>query len=666
MLERVRKSLLEEALKSPTLLSDLAGLEQYVAESYDARAFVELLQNADDSGASCFTVMRTDRFLFAANNGHCFTETEFESLCRSAASSKHRGEAIGFRGIGFKSVVGLAKTVHVISGELQATFSRQRTAADIPQASRVPLVRIPHPFLAADRKQFSSQLDHLTADRFNTVFVFDGLTGSSIESEFAAFDPSSLLFLRNVRQMQLESGVETVVTVQRQTDASGLQSLRLASSDGVRKWSVMERDGFAFAFVHEAGGLSRLAEPEAVVHAFLPTHEPTGFAFKINGDISTDPSRTRVVLDERTLNGIHAMARFFLELVEQCLNGTAPMESEKLLAALIPYSDLGMVAFQRRCFKTEFIAALKNEAKDTFTDLFLRPSWLNAADFEKLSKASAIKAVPRPLQDVDGLAGLLRFLGAKEAKLGELSAGLTKTEPSIAGAAEVVAHVANLHATNQIEASSVDESWRIWPSEDVPVSLKEAKRIEKPLAEDFLDMVTEKTGTPSHLHRLVQGATNPQIAKKLVPEDSSQSPVQQSSNSVSPETPTRLSLTRWRAAEEQVLELLEARGWQATDVSRQNLGYDIEATTPEELQLFLEVKSIDYPGQPFTLTSNEEAVARQKGKAYRLVLVRQTSTDLEVAFIEDPVHRLRLTRQCRQWVWECAAYEFVSERYGLE
>lgn len=666
MLERIRKSLLDEALKSPTLLSDLAGLEQYVAESYDARAFVELLQNADDAGASCFTVLSVGRFLLAANNGHCFTEAEFESLCRSAASSKHRGEAIGFRGIGFKSVVGLAKTVHVISGELQATFSRKRTTADVPQASRVPLIRIPHPLLASERKEFDSQLDHLIADRFNTIFVFDGLAGSSIESEFAAFDPSSLLFLRNVRQMQLKSEVETVVTVQRQADAPGLQSLRVASSDGVRKWSVMERNGFAFAFAHDAGGLSRLAEPEAVVHAFLPTHEPTGFAFKINGDISTDPSRTRVVLDERTLNGIHAMARFFLELVGQCLNGTTPMESAKLLAALIPYSDLGMVAFQRRCFKTELVAALKNEAKVAFTDLFLRPVWLNAADFEKLSKASAIKGVPRALQDVDGLASLLRFLGAKEAKLGELSPGLTNTEPSIAGAAEVVAYVANLHATNQIEASSVDESWRIWPNEDVPVSLSEAKRIEKPLAEAFLDMVTEKTGTPSHLLRLVQGVTNPQVAKKFVPGDSLPSPAQQSSDSVSAAKPARLSLTRWRAAEEQVLELLEARGWQATDVSRQNRGYDVEATTPEDMELFLEVKSIDHPGQPFTLTSNEEAVARQKGRAYRLVLVRQTNTDLEVAFIEDPVHRLKLTRQCRQWVWECNHYEFIPERFALE
>ena len=121
MLERVRKSLLDEALNSPALLSDLAGLEQYVAESYDSRAFVELLQNADDASATCFTVLRSGRFLFAANNGRCFTESDFESLCRSAASSKHRGESIGFRGIGFKSVVGLAESVHVISGELQAT-----------------------------------------------------------------------------------------------------------------------------------------------------------------------------------------------------------------------------------------------------------------------------------------------------------------------------------------------------------------------------------------------------------------------------------------------------------------------------------------------------------------------------------------------------------------
>lgn len=61
MLQEVRLPLLEEAQLSPQLLSDLAGLEEYVAESYDSRSFIELLQNADDAGATGFLVKKTRR-----------------------------------------------------------------------------------------------------------------------------------------------------------------------------------------------------------------------------------------------------------------------------------------------------------------------------------------------------------------------------------------------------------------------------------------------------------------------------------------------------------------------------------------------------------------------------------------------------------------------------
>ena len=87
MLDEVRGPLLEEARRSPSLLSDMAGLEQYVAESYDSRSFVELLQNADDAGASRFLIQRAGDFLIVANDGRCFTLSDFESLCRSASSS---------------------------------------------------------------------------------------------------------------------------------------------------------------------------------------------------------------------------------------------------------------------------------------------------------------------------------------------------------------------------------------------------------------------------------------------------------------------------------------------------------------------------------------------------------------------------------------------------
>src|SRR5919106_1381945 len=191
MLKEVRYPLLEEARRSPTLLSDLAGLERYIAESYDARSFVELLQNADDAGAARFAVQRTDDFLLVANDGRPFTREDFKSLCRSAASTKQRGTSIGYRGIGFKSVVGFAKTVYLFSGELEAMFSRELTAREIPEATSVPLVRVPHPVDPYQRSQITDALERLYQEGFRTVFAFTDLLASGIEAEFAAFDHTS-------------------------------------------------------------------------------------------------------------------------------------------------------------------------------------------------------------------------------------------------------------------------------------------------------------------------------------------------------------------------------------------------------------------------------------------------------------------------------------------
>src|SRR5204863_7343267 len=183
--------------------------------------------------------------------GREFTQPDFESLCRSAASSKHRGNSIGYRGIGFKSVVGFAEVVHVLSGTLEATFSRERTAREIPQATRVPLIRIPHPLETEDRSRFAVAADRLVEDGFKTVFVFGGLIASHMEAEFAAFDPTSLLFLRNVRQVALKAGVDAIITLWRDGTESGIQLLRLASAEGVSQWSVFERDGIALGFIHD-------------------------------------------------------------------------------------------------------------------------------------------------------------------------------------------------------------------------------------------------------------------------------------------------------------------------------------------------------------------------------------------------------------------------------
>ena len=132
----IRRSLLDEAMRSPQLLSDLAGLELYISETYSARSFVELLQNADDAGSNRFLVSIHKGILLVANDGKEFSEEDFYSLCRSAASNKRRGENIGYRGIGFKSVISLSKTAHLISGDYEVTFSKELSRQAVPGADK--------------------------------------------------------------------------------------------------------------------------------------------------------------------------------------------------------------------------------------------------------------------------------------------------------------------------------------------------------------------------------------------------------------------------------------------------------------------------------------------------------------------------------------------------
>jgi len=110
---------------------------------------------------------------------------------------------------------------------------------------------------------------------------------------------------------------------------------------------------------------------------------------------------------------------------------------------------------------------------------------------------------------------------------------------------------------------------------------------------------------------------------------------------------------------------LEGQGWEAEDVSRQNIGYDIEGKSPEGETFFVEVKLVGSSDKPFTLTSNEEAVARQNGAKYIIAIVCQSREFLEVAFIRDPVQQLNMIRQCRQWVWECSDYPYDPLRFEL-
>lgn len=475
MLHDVRTILLDEAQRSPALLSDLAGLEEYIAESYDSRSFVEMLQNADDAKATRFCSRSIDGLLIAANDGCQFTKQDFESLCRSAASAKARGECIGYRGIGFKSVVSLARKVHLVSGELAATFCRERTRAAIPGATRVPLIRIPHQLDPSDRSRFAQHLKTLFADGFTTVFVFEDLDSNRIANEFDAFDPTALLFLRSVRRVEVTGFASRLINVDRRQKSHSTRRVSLADADSHTEWLLNDGYGITIASQIVDENPVRLTERDALVHAFLPTLETTGLGAKVNGDFSTDPSRTRVVLDDRTRTQLTAVSRLLVDLVEAAILQTASPADVRLANSIVPSTDARLAAFQRRSFKTELLSIVEKVGVPRFSGLRLRPEWLNGADFSKLANASGLRTISSSIDSTDCLDVFLRFVGANDASLADLSGAIASTSFTDLGAAELVAVLSQQFSVRQIEIADIRANWRLWSVGGKLLSFSQAK-----------------------------------------------------------------------------------------------------------------------------------------------------------------------------------------------
>ena len=68
IVNKIRENLLREATQSPSLLFELAKLEEYIAETYSSRVIIELLQNSDDAKSTKFLVHLFNGYLIYSIN----------------------------------------------------------------------------------------------------------------------------------------------------------------------------------------------------------------------------------------------------------------------------------------------------------------------------------------------------------------------------------------------------------------------------------------------------------------------------------------------------------------------------------------------------------------------------------------------------------------------
>ena len=176
----------------------------------------ELLQNADDAGATEASVRMEDGAFIFEHNGEDFREEHFESLCRFGYSNKRALHTIGFRGIGFKSTFSLGRRVELYTSTLSVAFDQ---------------TRFTQPIWLDDHRGNKG----LTTVR---VEIKNSNRRKEVETNLGEWlaSPVSLLFFKSIRRIEIDGEVVRVRpphnvlnrNIQPRTDRS---SARTASND---------------------------------------------------------------------------------------------------------------------------------------------------------------------------------------------------------------------------------------------------------------------------------------------------------------------------------------------------------------------------------------------------------------------------------------------------
>lgn len=356
--ERARHGTAEEVRTT----CSFARAERLLGREYHGRFLIELLQNAADAWRSdprsasdrsrVAVIVGEGPALLVANQGAVMTpEVVIESLGHIGASTKSEGEAIGHKGIGFKSVLEITLAPEIYSGlqeeapGLAVSFDPQLAKASIvrdsprwdelltsvqgldptDELSAVPILRFPHWV-----DELPKDVARLADDGFDTVvrLPFDrrsaqrlgldeGTWLTTVRDALNDVSDQILLLLGCFSEVRIEDRlVLTDVLVRPEWDVASSAS----SPDRDREEVRILRDGQLSStwwlfrrtlptLEHLAGEVAvglrcvpgeRSASvvpavdggPSAPFHLFFPTRIASGLPFLLHGYFEVDAART--------------------------------------------------------------------------------------------------------------------------------------------------------------------------------------------------------------------------------------------------------------------------------------------------------------------------------------------------------------------------------------
>ena len=267
----------------------------------------ELIQNAEDAGATTLAFELFADRLEVRHDGRPFTEADVRGVCGVAQSGKSGDlTKIGQFGIGFKSVYAYTKTPQVHSGAEHFRIDHYVRPAAVDPAE---------PGSAG-----TTSPQTLFVFPFDLETVAAGTAVEEISAALSRIEPATLLFLRSITRLRAHGDGITDTVIERRTQPrtpaspalAGRQVTLTRGTRGTRRaedWFVWDRPlddlghagqrvelAFRADTTHREPRLTAREGSPLVV--FFPTQKETFLGFLIQGPYRTTPARDNVPGDD--------------------------------------------------------------------------------------------------------------------------------------------------------------------------------------------------------------------------------------------------------------------------------------------------------------------------------------------------------------------------------
>ena len=666
LIKKISEAFISEAVASPALLADMAKMEKYMAESYSGRVFIELLQNADDCSSTKILITELNGNIIFANNGRPFDENDVMAICRSGNSNKKRGETIGYRGVGFKSTTYLTDEILIYSDQACFTFSKKICSQklSIPEEN-IPMIRVPLLVESIDNSVLT-KIQELEQQGYKTVFVFKNAKIKEFIEELDQVDNGMFIFLNSIEECSIQIGaISKTISLSRESGKDGCLVSFLDKS--TEAWYIVSHKNTSLGFKYDIVNKRIVAcdESEQVYHSYLPTYDKVLFPVKINADFSTDPSRKHITVDSKTEMALADIAENILHIVNSVFDDSNDVDFREFFSILCSNSGFSKCnSYLKQQIKIHLLGVdlkLQNGKTIRIDEYKLLPDWLDESEKHFLRTESAYigrqslsSNLYEKYKNIDKFIQTYSVQQFANADLVEMMAEeklVSKMHAEMQG--KILSKIIKGEKFSQTTPGKKSKLERIKVSTDDGIkSLVEVATGGAGIAEDVMDEINNNISqseigwfseqTSIDISKLSRGYTEatPQVAKTI-------------KNEIKPH------IAKWRSAEQQCIDIEKYFGNTATDVSKQNVGYDIESTTPDGHKRYIEVKSITEDGS-FSITNNEYTAAHQYGEQYYLCLLIQSSQNTQAIYVQNPLETLKFEKRIRQWEWYCDTYSGES------